>query len=49
VRHLLSIRDLTPDQIRKILDLSKAASPPRALQDKGVALYFQKPSATPLS
>ena len=42
MRHLLSIRDLTPDQIRKILDLSKAASPPRALQDKGVALGFWK-------
>jgi ornithine carbamoyltransferase len=44
VRHLLSIRDLSADQIRNILDFSKRPAP-RALEGKGVALYFQKPSA----
>jgi ornithine carbamoyltransferase len=45
VRHLLSIRDLGAADLRAILDLSKQTSPARVLQDKGVALYFEKPSA----
>jgi ornithine carbamoyltransferase len=45
VRHLLSIRDLSAADLRTILDLSKQTAPPRVLQDKGVALYFEKPSA----
>jgi ornithine carbamoyltransferase len=45
VKHLLSIRDLSAADLRAILDLSKQTSPPRVLQDKGVALYFEKPSA----
>jgi len=45
VRHLLAIRDLTPVDLRTILTLSEASAPPRVLQDQGVALYFEKPSA----
>jgi ornithine carbamoyltransferase len=44
VRHLLAIRDLSADDLRAILELSQGL-PPRVLQDKGVALYFEKPSA----
>ena len=44
MRHLLAIRDLTPDDLARILTLSEQPAP-RALQDKGVALYFEKPSA----
>jgi len=44
VRHLLSIRDLGAADLRAILDLSRQPAP-RVLQDKGVALYFEKPSA----
>ncbi|HSQ99510.1 MAG TPA: ornithine carbamoyltransferase [Sphingomicrobium sp.] len=44
MRHLLSIRDLSPADLQAILALSQQA--PRALlKDKGVALYFEKPSA----
>ena len=45
MRHLLAIRDLTPVDLRTILTLSEASAPPRVLQDQGVALYFEKPSA----
>jgi ornithine carbamoyltransferase len=41
---LLAIRDLTAADLRTILALSEASAS-RALQDKGVALYFEKPSA----
>jgi ornithine carbamoyltransferase len=44
VRHLLAIRDLTAEDLRAILELSQGPAP-RLLQDKGVALYFEKPSA----
>jgi ornithine carbamoyltransferase len=44
VRHLLAIRDLTAEDLRAILELSQGPAP-RVLQDKGVALYFEKPSA----
>jgi len=44
VRHLLSIRDLTAADLDWILAASGQPAP-RALQDKGVALYFEKPSA----
>jgi ornithine carbamoyltransferase len=44
VRHLLAIRDLTAGDLRAILELSQGPAP-RVLQDKGVALYFEKPSA----
>ena len=44
MRHLLSIRDLGAADLNKILALSEQPAP-RILQDKGVALYFEKPSA----
>jgi ornithine carbamoyltransferase len=44
VKHLLSIRDLGATDLERILALSEQA-PQRLLQDKGVALYFEKPSA----
>ena len=44
MRHLLAIRDLAPEDLEQILALSEAAAP-RILQDRGVALYFEKPSA----
>ena len=44
MKHLLAIRDLSAADLRRILDLSTMPAP-RALQDQGVALYFEKPSA----
>ena len=44
MRHLLAIRDLPAGDLRAILDASQQPAP-RVLQDKGVALYFEKPSA----
>jgi ornithine carbamoyltransferase len=44
VRHLLSIRDLSAADLSAILALSEQASAP-VLQGRGVALYFEKPSA----
>jgi ornithine carbamoyltransferase len=44
VRHLLSIRDLNAAHVEQILALSEQPAP-RVLQDKGVALYFEKPSS----
>jgi ornithine carbamoyltransferase len=44
VKHLLSIRDFGAAELATILALSEAPAP-RVLRDKGVALYFEKPSA----
>jgi ornithine carbamoyltransferase len=44
VRHLLSIRDLSATDLEWILAASEQPAP-RVLQDKGAALYFEKPSA----
>ena len=44
MKHLLSMRDLTAADVEAILALS-GQPPQRVLQDKGVALYFEKPSA----
>ena len=44
MKHLLSIRDLDRTDIEWILAASEQPHP-RLLQDKGVALYFEKPSA----
>jgi ornithine carbamoyltransferase len=41
---LLAIRDLAAEDLRAILALSEGPAP-RILQDRGVALYFEKPSA----
>jgi ornithine carbamoyltransferase len=44
VRHLLAIRDLSADDLQTILALSEQPYT-RVLHGKGVALYFEKPSA----
>jgi len=44
VRHLLSIRDLSAADLNEILALSEQSAP-QVLNGKGVALYFEKPSA----
>ena len=44
MKHLLAIRDLSADDLRVILALSEQPYA-RVLQGKGVALYFEKPSA----
>ena len=45
MNHLLAIRDLSPDSLRQILALSERATNRQPLRGKGVALYFEKPSA----
>ena len=44
MRHLLRLADLTAQDLRAILDLSVEPAEP-VLSGKGVALYFEKPSA----
>jgi ornithine carbamoyltransferase len=44
VKHLLSIRDLAAEDLEWILAASEQPHP-RPLEGKGVALYFEKPSA----
>lgn len=44
MKHLLSIRDLGTGDLDRILALSEQPAP-RVLEGKGVALYFEKPSA----
>ena len=44
MRHLLTLADLGPHDLRTILDLS-AGAPEPVLRGQGVALYFEKPSA----
>lgn len=44
MRHLLAIRDLSAEDLQAMLALSQQPAS-RVLQDKGVALYFEKPSA----
>lgn len=44
MKHLLSIGDLAANDLTAILALSEGAAQP-VLKDKGVALYFEKPSA----
>jgi ornithine carbamoyltransferase len=44
VKHLLSIRDLSAGDLQWILAASEQPHP-RILEGKGVALYFEKPSA----
>ena len=43
-RHLLEIDDLTPDELRAVLDAAGADPAPRVLEGKGAALVFAKPS-----
>ena len=44
MKHLLSIRDLTAEDLQWILAASEQPHP-RILEGKGVALYFEKPSS----
>lgn len=44
MRHFLSISDLSAADLNRILELSEQPAP-RVLEGKGVALYFEKPSA----
>ena len=44
MKHLLSMRDLAAADLGAILALSEEPAP-RMLEDKGVALYFEKPSS----
>ena len=44
MKHLLAIRDLSADDLHAILALSEGPYS-HVLKDKGVALYFEKPSA----
>lgn len=43
-RHLLDITDLTPGELRRILELAQQPALPQTLAGKGVALIFEKPS-----
>ncbi len=45
VRHLLDIDDLSAPELADVLDRAANPRPAKALQGRGVALYFQKPSA----
>ncbi len=45
MNHLLSLDDLSPENLLDILALSQQRNVPRVLEGKGVALYFEKPSA----
>ena len=44
-RHLLEVDDLSPAELAEVLDLADDPSPPQALEGKGMALLFEKPSA----
>ncbi|WP_419848446.1 ornithine carbamoyltransferase [Candidatus Poriferisocius sp.] len=44
-RHLLEVDDLSPAELAEVLDLADDPSPPQALDGKGMALLFEKPSA----
>jgi len=44
MRHLLEIDDLTPAELHEVIDLAATPVLPRALDGKGVALLFEKPS-----
>lgn len=44
-RHLLDIDDLTPEELREVLDMARLPDPPRVLDGRGMALVFEKPSA----
>jgi len=45
MRHLLEVDDLSPAELRTVLDLARAPDPPQVLAGKGAALLFEKPSA----
>ncbi len=45
VRHLLEVDDLSASELNQVLAKTAEVQMPKLLQDKGVALLFQKPSA----
>jgi ornithine carbamoyltransferase len=45
LRHVLEVDDLSPDELRHVLDLSELTDPPQVLAGRGVVLLFEKPSA----
>ena len=45
VRHVLDIDDLSAAEVAEVLNRAKAGYRINVLEDRGVALYFQKPSA----
>ena len=44
-RHVLDVDDLSDAELAEVLSRAQAADPDRVLEGRGVALYFQKPSA----
>ena len=44
-RHLLDVDDLSPAELKGVLELAADEYPPHVLAGRGVALVFQKPSA----
>ena len=44
MRHLLEVNNLTADELKRVLELAQADSPPQVLAGKGMALLFEKPS-----
>ena len=45
LRHVLDVDDLSAAEVAGVLSRAKAAHPTGVLEGRGVALYFQKPSA----
>jgi ornithine carbamoyltransferase len=45
IRHVLDIDDLTPAEVRAVLDLARVSRPEQVLAGQGMALVFEKPSA----
>ena len=43
-RHVLEIDDLSPEELRRVLDLAADPARPQLLAGRSVALYFEKPS-----
>ena len=44
IRHFLEIDDLSAPELASVLALAESPTPPRALEGKGAALIFEKPS-----
>jgi ornithine carbamoyltransferase len=45
VRHLLEVDDLSPGELREVLEIAASPVAPEPLAGQGVALLFEKPSA----
>ncbi len=45
MRHFLEIDDLATSELEEVLAAARQAQPPQMLSGKGMALYFEKPSA----